>query len=179
MARLQFSLVAAIAAVAACSAGAPAQAQSSPAATPALSTDVPVYQGGVFVTAVTSACTANNIAVGNYWTMDFRQLPRPVNTAHFGGGFEFVSDRSSLSYVMPPGTPLNGGHTVQTSVTAYGESGEAGPYNYTGAFNLTISPATLNATTPSAVVTITGTVADLWDYTGCTVTIRAALALRP
>jgi hypothetical protein len=73
---------------------------------------------------------------------------------------------------------LNGGVQNQPRVTAYGESSEAGPYSYTGGFNLKISsPGTLKA--PAAYVTITGTVTNIWNYTGCTVTINAALALRP
>jgi hypothetical protein len=178
MTKSQFSLAAALAAVAACWAGAPAQAQSVPAAAPALSTDVPVYQGTAFVTAVTSVCTTNKIAVGDYYTMIFRQQPRPGNTV-YGGGIQFNSERSAVSYVMPASTALNGGVQNQPSVSGYGASSEAGPFSFTGGFDLTISPATLNPTTPAAAITITGTVANFFDYTGCTITIRAALPLRP
>ena len=176
MRRLQLSFVATIAAVAACSACAPAQAQSSPVAAPALSTDVPVYQGVAFVTAVTSACTTNKIAVGDYYTMIFRQQPRPGNTV-YGGGIQFNSERSAVSYVMPANTALNGGVQNQPSVSGYGASSEAGPYSFTGGFDLAISPATLTSTTQ--VVIMKGTFANFFGYTGCTITIRAALPLRP
>ena len=175
MTKARFSVVAAIAAIAACSAGAPAQAQSDPAAAPAVSTGVPVYQGTAFVTAVTSAC-ATNFGVGDYYTMLFRQLVESGNTS-YGGGIAFFSPRSAVAYVMPANKPLNGGKQSQTSVNAHGESSKVGPFSYTGGFNLTISPATLAASTPN--VTITGTVTNFFNYSGCTVTIRAALALRP
>ncbi len=178
MARLRFSLVAAIAAVAACAAGAPAQAQSTPAAAPAVSTDVPVYQGVAFFTAVSgTACTSNGFNVGDWYVMEYRQLPRPSHTT-YGGGIQFASERSAFSLVMAPGANLNGGVQNHPSVDGYGESSEAGPFSFTGGFDLTISsPGT--AAAPAASVTITGTVANFFSYTGCTVTIRASLALRP
>ena len=163
MTRLQLSLAAAVTAIAVC-----------PTAGSALSTDVPVYQGTAFVTAVTSACTTNGVAIGNYATMIYRQQPRPKITA-YGGAIQFVSGRSAVSYVMPASTALNGGETNLASVNAYGELSLVGPYSFTGGFDLTIS----DPTGPAPGVTITGTVSNLWGYAGCTATIEASLALRP
>ena len=174
MAKTRFALITAIGAIAAFSGGASVLAQ--PAAAPPLSTDVPVYQGGAFVTIANTSCTNNDIATGDYYTMIYRQDVRPGNT-EYGGGIQFVNESSGVSYVMPARTPLNGGHQVQTSVTAYGLSSEAGPFNYRGGFDLTISPTTLTATTPG--VSITGSVTNFFDYPGCTISIRAFLALHP
>lgn len=159
MTRLRLSLLAAVTTIAVCS-------------TPAFATDVPIYQGTAFFTAVAGTCASDGVAVGDYATMIYRQQPRP-SVSSYGGAIAFVSRRSAVSYVMPASTALNSGN--QPSVSAYGESSLVGPYNYTGAFNLTIS----NPAGPAPGVTITGTVADIYDYTGCTVTIEASLALRP
>ena len=168
--RLSCLLVAA--GIAACSVGASAWAQSVPGT---VSTGVPVYQGTAFVTGV-AGCVSSNIPVGDAYVMLYRQLVEPNNTV-YGGGIAFATERSSTSYVMPANQPLNAGKQVQTSVNAYGESSKVGPFSYTGGFNLVISPSTLTATTPA--VTIKGTVSNFFNNTGCTITIRAALALRP
>jgi hypothetical protein len=161
MASLRYLIVGSLAA-AACSVGAPAQA---------VSTVVPVYQGTAFVTAVSGSCAA----VGDYYTMVYRQLVEPSNTS-YGGGVSFVSERSTVSYVMPANKPLNSGN--QPTLNAYGQSAEAGPFTYTGGVNLKISsPGTTKK--PKTSVTITGTVTNFFDTTGCTVTIGAALQLRP
>jgi hypothetical protein len=177
MTTLRLSLVAAIAAAAACSAGAPAQAQSGPAAPATVSTGVPVYQGTAFILTVNTACTNNGVNVGDYDTMLYRPLAE--SGKNYGGGIDFNSERSAVSYVMPANTPLNGGVQNHSSVAIYGESSKVGPFSGTGGFNLQISnPGTVAAPAPS--VTITGTVNNLWNYSSsCNVTIRAALALRP
>lgn len=143
----------------------------------AVSTVVPVYQGTAFVKGVTSACTTNGIAIGDFYTMIYRQLVEPSNTS-YGGGVSFITERSAVSYVMPASKPLNSGTQTQSSLTAYGESGEAGPYNYSAGFSLKISsPGTVKK--PAADVIITGTLTNFFNYTGCTITIGAALELRP
>jgi hypothetical protein len=103
--------------------------------------------------------------------MIYRQQPRPDVTA-YGGAIAFVSGRSAVSYVMPANMQLNSG---SETANAYGESSLVGPYSYTGTLDLTIS----NPAGPAAGVTITGTVGNIYNYTGCTVTIEASLALRP
>jgi hypothetical protein len=177
MTKLRFSLVAAVAAVAACWAGAPARAQNLPTPVPTLSTDVPVWQGLAFLTAVSgSDCTSNDINEDDFFTMIYRQLPRPSHTT-YGGGIQFASERSAFSLVMPASTNLNGGAQNHPSLDGFGESSEAGPFSFTGGFDLTISPAPITSTTD--FVTITGTVSSFFGFSGCTATIRAALALRP
>ena len=47
---------------------------------------------------------------------------------------------------------------------------------YTGAYNLTLTPATVTAATPS--VTIDGTITNFFNATGCTVTFEGAYVLR-
>jgi hypothetical protein len=128
-----------------------------------VSTGEPVYQGTAFITAVTSSCTANSINVGDYYTILYRQLPESGNTV-YGGGIAFFGSRSALSYVLPANTALNGGQQKVNSVTVYGQSSKVGP-------------ATRTATTPS--VQINGTVGSFFNYTGCTITVRSSLALRP
>ena len=161
MTRLQLSLATAVMAIAVC-----------PTAGSA-TTDVPVYQGTAFITAVTgSACATNGVAIGNYSTMIYRQQPRSNST--YGGAIQFVSGRSAVSYVMPANTALNGGVT-NVSVDAYGESSLVGPFNFSGGFDLTIS----DPTGPAPGVTIAGTVANMWGVSGCSATIEASLALRP
>ena len=66
----------------------------------AVSTVVPVYQGTVFVKGVTTACTDNGIAIGDFYTMIYRQLVEP-NNINYGGGVSFVTERGAVSYVMP------------------------------------------------------------------------------
>jgi hypothetical protein len=179
MANLRFLLVAAIAA--ACSAGAPAQAQSSPAVAATVSTGVPVYQGVAFVTAYTDAtagaCENAGLGVGSYVTITYRELVESGNTT-YGGGFGIANDRDGYSYVAPANTEFKNGTQKQTSVTFNGQSSSAGPYSFTGGFNLKISnPGSMKK--PAAYVTISGTLTNLYGVTGCNVTINAALALRP
>jgi hypothetical protein len=47
---------------------------------------------------------------------------------------------------------------------------------YTGTYNLTVSPATITAATPS--VTIDGTITHFFNVTGCTVTFEGAYVER-
>jgi len=176
MTNLRVSSVLVAAGIATCSVGASARAQEAGSVPATVSTGVPVYQGTAFITAVTTACTANNIVVGDYYTMLYRQLVEAGNTS-YGGGIGFATERGSVSYVMPANQPLNAGKQVQTSVNAYGESSKVGPFSYTGGFNLVISPSKLSAMSPG--VTIKGTVTNFFNDTGCTATIRASLALRP
>jgi hypothetical protein len=138
--------------------------------------NAPVYQGTAFVNGVTSACATNGIAVGDYYTIIYRQLAESGSA--YGGGVQFDDGRSAVSYVMPANEALNSGTQNQPSVTAYVQSSEADPTSYTAGFDLKISsPGT--AKKPAADVTITGTVANFFNDTGCTVTIGAALELRP
>jgi len=135
----------------------------------------PVYQGAAFVTAVSSGCAADQASVGDYYTILYR--PTAQTGPSFGGGVALVTPSSSYSYVLPKGVSLNGGLQNFPQVSVHGESSQVGPVNYTGSLDLTISPSTLTAKTTS--VFITGTVGDVFNFTGCNVTIRAALALRP
>lgn len=148
-----------------------ALAQTAPTA----ASVAPVYQGTVFIVGVSSGCEPGQASVGDYYTMLYRQIAQAGSS--FGGGVAFVTPRSSFSYVLPKGVSLNGGRQNFPTVRVDGKSSQVGPLNYTGSLDLTISPTTLTATTPS--VYITGTVGDIFSYAGCNVTIRAALALRP
>ncbi len=188
MTTLRLSLVAAIAAVAACSAGAPAHAQSGPAAPATVTTGVPVYQGTAFILTANSACTSNGVNVDDYYTMLYRPYPKSGNTV-YGGGIQFNTDRSTVSYVLPANTNLLPANEVQSSVDINGQSSKVGPFctgggascgsGTGGSFSLTISnPGTTAA--PAKSVTITGTVNNLWNFSSsCNVTIRAAMSLRP
>jgi hypothetical protein len=136
----------------------------------------PVYQGTAFVNAVTTACTTNGVAVGDYYTIIYRQLAE--SGSGYGGGVQFADGRSTVSYVMPANEPLNSGTQNQPSLTAYIQSSEADPASYTAGFDLKISsPGTVKK--PATDVTITGTVTNFFSYADCTVTIGAALELRP
>jgi len=170
MTGLRFTLVAAIAAVTACSAGAALAVTAAP----------PVWQGTAIVTALTdvttNACENAGYGVGNYYTMIYREDYQSDNQ-NYGGGVQFATERSSNSYVMPASQNLPSGTTDnEPSVAAFGQSSRVGYFGYTGAFDLTIS-STSSGTAPN--VTINGTVADFFGNTGCTVTIEASLALRP
>jgi hypothetical protein len=159
-----------------CACAGSAMAQQGSVAPPTVSTGVPVYQGTAFVIGVSDGCASSVPAVGDYYTMLYRAFPETGNTL-YGGGIAFVTPISSVSYVLPAGVSLLGGYQTFPSVSAHGESSDVGPFNYTGSLNLTIAPALLTPSTSN--VYITGTVGDIFGYAGCTVTIRAALALRP
>ena len=103
MTRLRLSLAAAITTVAVYS-------------TSAFATDVPVYQGTAFFTAVAGTCASDGVAVGDYATMIYRQQPRS-SFPSYGGAIAFVTRRSAVSYVMPASTPLNGGNEPSVSGT--------------------------------------------------------------
>ena len=153
-----------------------AMAQQGLAAAPKVSTGAPVYQGTAFVIGVSNGCAPSGTSIGDYYTMLYRELPETGNNS-YGGGVAFITPISSVSYVLPAGVSLIGGHQTFSNVSAHGESSDVGPFDYAGSLNLTIAPALLTPSTPS--VYITGTVGDILGYAGCNVTIRAALALRP
>jgi len=151
-----------------------AAAEEIPAA-PTLSTGVPVYQGTAFWTAVSNACASFGVSVGDYYMMTYRQAVEPGNS-DYGGGIALNSDRLGVAYVLPANQPLPAGHQVHT-VTVTGLSSKVGPYQYSSTMNLTISPNTTTGST--SAVTITGTLTNFFAYTGCNVTFRSALSLRP
>ena len=141
-----------------------------------VSPGVPVYQGTAFVTAVSSGCAAGAASVGDDYTILYREFPETGN-ALYGGGVAFVAPLSSVAYVLPAGVVLIGGRQTFATVRVHGESPDVGPFQYTASLDLTIAPEMLTPSTPS--VYITGTVGDMFGNSGCAVTIRAALALRP
>ena len=173
MTRLRLRHVVTIAAVAACWAG---------GAAPALAASAPVWQGTAFVTAVSGNCASNGVNVGTYYTMLYREQAQSGNTV-YGGGVQFASQRSSVSYVMPANDSLPSGQEdsePSSTLTAYGQSSLGGPFggpgNYIASFDLTISSTSSGTATN---VTITGTVNNLWNYSSpCNVTIEASLALQ-
>ena len=151
-------------------------ALQGPALAQSVSPGVPVYQGTAFVTGVSSGCAAGAASVGDDYTILYRELPA-IGNALYGGGVAFVAPLSSVSYVLPAGVALIGGRQTFSTVAAHAESPDVGPFQYSGSLDLTISPEMLTPLTPS--VYITGTVGNMFGNSGCAVTIRAALALRP
>jgi hypothetical protein len=129
-----------------------------------------VWQGSVFYTAVTPACTASDTAA-----VDDAELS--VYRPRFGSqtepeGLSVITTRSGF-VITAARTTLRGAVSYKgVSISSHAET-----HAYTGSSNLKITPAVINAHTP--VVEITGVIDNFFDTAGCNVTVRAVLGLRP
>ena len=146
-------------------------------ATPAaaqLSTEVPVYQGAVFVTAANAACREEGVEAGTTFSALFRSQRRPNNGQ--GGGLHFIGARQVFTYVKSDNQSLPGG-SQQGLFRGLGTSAQVGVFGYTSKYNLSISPA--NITRNTLVVSLTGTLTNVNGVGGCTAAIRGAFVKRP
>jgi len=133
-----------------------------------------VFEGRLFVTAVTAQCAAANTFVGNAFTSVFRPKflaadPAEAITISVGNGISIItSTAASGRIVNAPAvlTSFNGSYIgTRATLTTWNSSA-----------TLLKAPAGVNANT--VAVTITGTI-DNFNAAGCTVTVRGAYARKP
>jgi hypothetical protein len=132
-----------------------------------------VWQGDLFVRAVSAACTAEHITVVNEF---YRSVYRPniASQPHnvVAEALSLISPRSAF-ILEATGKTLRG--KAAANGLQIGSHAEADQAPTT--VNLTITPLAITAKTP--VVQIKGTINNLFNETGCNVTVSGALGLRP
>ena len=159
--------------------GANFAASVSATVTESVDAAAPVYQGAAFVIAAsggtTGACASNGVKAGDAYTILYRPAAQSGSEV-YGGGIGLASDLASESLDLAAGVDLPAGRETRT-VIAHGQSSAVGPFSTSSTFDLEIGPDPLPA--KALWATIAGTVTNMWGFGGCTVTLRAALALRP
>jgi len=142
------------------------------AAAPAAATPA-VWQGDLFVTAVTSACTGVT-GKNNFYTTVYRPDVAPPPLGQAKEALSIYTGRGAF-LIEAPGATLRGSVVANsTAITRYATLvGGTG----TAPVKLTITPATITATTP--VVQISGTLGNFFNVSGCTAAVTAVLARQP
>lgn len=138
------------------------------AALPAFATEV--WQGDMFVTAVTSACAADGLVVNDF----FRAVYKPRNLVDNGVDtkLSLVGPRNAQRYMVANG-PLTGtGNYQATMITS-----RANVDSWNGGFSAASVLPTPTATTQTVVVKVT--LNTFGDVAGCTVTLKGSLGNRP
>jgi hypothetical protein len=130
-----------------------------------------VWQGDLFITSATSACTSFDINTASF----FRAVYRPdIAPPPAGQAKEALSIVSGRSAVILEASTLRG-KGAPSSIVIGSEAEFFGPE--TISVNLTITPSTIKATTPA--VEISGSINNFFNISGCTVGVVGALGLRP
>ncbi len=139
------------------------------AASPALA-DIS-YTGRAVVTAITGPCATIYATValpGTEATLVYRPLITGVQA-----GTETLSlhndMRAELLEPTTAGASLNGAGVYRAAKLSAGGN----LVYYRGKYALTVSPIT------STIMTLTGTLTNAWNVTGCTITFQSTLGLRP
>lgn len=145
---------------------------------PAIGEAATIWTGNMFVTAVPAPAKCVNSSgttvaeVGDY----YRGLYRPAGTALGNGANSYlalISQRSSFAITVPNNSfqaGINYGSSYVSSTIGFGS-------NSAGITRWQQSPTTPATGTPN--VTLTTTLANFWNLTGCTVTLQGALPLTP
>jgi hypothetical protein len=132
-----------------------------------------VWDGFATVTAATTQCSGvGGAAPGDTHVSVFR--PKIVS----GEGPTFLSFVFLRAAVTQENTSEATVHQMNGSgnYSGFKVSNTAGFSQYTGTYNLTVTPATITAATPS--VTIDGTINNYLDVAGCNVTFLGSYAER-
>lgn len=132
-----------------------------------------IFEGRVFVTAVTSQCSGV-MFVGNSFTSVFRpkivaaDSPEGLSIVYPSAASVLITTAANGRLVNSPAVLTN----FQGTLVGY----NAAPSTWTSTAKLSKVPAAIGAATPA--VTITGTI-NHFNAFGCTITIRGAYARRP
>jgi hypothetical protein len=136
-----------------------------------------VWEGFVTVTASTSQCSgagggAGGTAPGDTYVSIFRPKIAVTDSPSY---LSFVLLRAALTQQNTSESTV---HQMNGSgnYTGFGIGSRAGFGQYTGTYNLAITPATITASTPS--VMIDGTITNFFNTTGCNVTFEGAYVAR-
>jgi hypothetical protein len=156
-------------------------------ATQARAANPQVWQGAAFITGfpnttAEAACAAGNTAsVGDDFVIEYRPIipGSPANGTGNDEGISFFGGRNGLHYFTHTGVRFT--TPGKAYVISLGSRASSSEVANTGVapsipFSLTISPANISLTTPT--VTISGTLDDWFNVTGCNVTFNAALDRR-
>ena len=127
-----------------------------------------VWEGDLFIKSVTNACSVSGTAAGQFYRAMYNPhsstQPKPDSIA-------LIGSRSAL-LLTSTSTTLRGSVGYQASYI----SANAQIAQFFGSVSYSVKPTTITATTP--VVQISGTTSN-FGVTGCTITVVAALGLRP
>ena len=154
------------------------------AAQAATSTDPQVWQGEAFVTGFTTAaaktaCTTGNIAaIGDYYLVVYRPIiaGSPNNPVTDDEGLSFFGSRNAIHYFTSDGVSFaTPGNAFILYLSTHAESSGQTATPAAVPFNLKI---TKGITLKTQAITITGSLNDWENVTGCDVTISAALTER-
>lgn len=137
-----------------------------------------VWTGNMFVTAVpspTNCINSSGVSVADVGDF-YRALYRPAGTALGNGADSYlalVSQRSAFAITVPNNSfraGINYASSYVSSTVGFGS-------NAAGITQWQQSPTSPG--TGTANVTLTATLANFWNLTGCTVTLQGALPLTP
>jgi hypothetical protein len=148
-------------------------------------TEPQVWQGESFITgfptkAAESTCTSQGIAsVGDYYLVIYRPIipGSPENPTSDDEGLTFFGGRNAIHYYTDPGVRFakrGDAYIVYLSTHADASSQSTSPAAIP--YDLKISPAKITLKTKT--VTISGSIDDFENVSGCDVTLTAALDLR-
>jgi hypothetical protein len=153
--------------------------------TGAQAADPQVWQGDAFITGYANAtaqsvCVSGDIAsIGDNYRIVYRPIiaGSPANSAKDNEGITFFGSRNAIHYYTDDGTSFAkpGKSYIIYLKTRAESSGQTTPPAAIP-FHLTISPTKITLTTQT--VTISGTLDDFEDASGCNVTFTAALDRR-
>jgi hypothetical protein len=130
-----------------------------------------LWQGDMFISTATSACSSVGTNAGDFVQAVFAPKKLQGNSTT-SDQFAIFRPRGSAAQIVPKSGTLNGATTFTLTVI---ENAAVHTISETTS-PITVSPATITATTPT--VTITWAQAG-WDTTGCNVTLQGILARRP
>lgn len=131
------------------------------------------FQGTAFATAVTAQC-APYIAVGDYWTIVYRQK---VGAADPADAMSFATGRSLFRILSTDASGGLQGSVATNNLYVNNVSNFGG--GLAGAANLTITSSAGAALTAANSLKFVGPVNDFFGNVGCVTTIRAVGVLRP
>ncbi len=138
-------------------------------------TPPPAWQGSVTITKLAggAACDNVGVSVGSLAV----SIYRPHFTTGGPAGLAILTLRSGAVILDNTGThtTLNG----TTTYDGYALTGRASVSVYNGTSNFTVKPGPANLKPTTKQVTITGTISNFFDNTGCTATIEGSYFLRP
>ena len=132
-----------------------------------------VWQGTLFITSVTDACSAANTSVGDYYTVVYR----PIISGSQSGpeGLSFIGSRSG-QYWSTLSSTASFQSPALANILSFGSHATRSYATSAGGYSLIILPNVVTLQTPT--VTMTGQLSNFWNVSGCNVTVSAALTER-
>jgi hypothetical protein len=132
-----------------------------------------VWQGDLFVTAVTSLCTSKDVTlVGDFYRSVYRPNIAPPPESQADEALSLIGSRNAF-ILEANGKTLRGRAIAHTLVIfSHAEVGSS-----TTTVDLKITPTKITPSTPS--VEIKGMIKNFYNNTGCNITVVGVLGLRP